>query len=366
MGEGKRLVFRIKQKPGSALKVALHYDNAFGPGLVLNYTHLNSLVEGSRFAVTADISGNPQLRSYFDVHLGKQRNFIGSLFINWDREILPFFSNNVDIGNYVRNSLSSGLGMKQHLGVNHYLGFDLYYRDVSARLSANIKEVLPDLAYLDEFTFRGPELAFSYELNTFDSYLYPTRGTRIHLKYRQAFNTNFSTQMDFPDSLNLENRESETMNPYWHLTGEYESFYRLGKKVSINLEFSMGISDNDKPFTDNFYLGGYGYDLRENQVAFVGLHSHELLQGNYVKEKVALQVRPLPSLYLSALFNFLFAGDDFKTFIDDFLSFSKEGRYMGAGAGFTYKSPLGPLSIYLGSRTDIWNPIWYINIGFTF
>jgi NTE family protein len=366
MEEGKRLVFRIKEKPLSSMKVALHYDNAFGPGLILNYTHLNSMVEGSRFSVTADISGNPQLRSYYDVHLGKQRNFIGSLFINWDREQLPFFSNDVDIGNYVRTSVSTGIGMKQHLGVNHYLGLDLYFRDVAARLSANIKEVEPDLAYLDEFTFRGPELAFSYELNTFDSYLYPTRGTRIHVKYRQALKTNFISQFDYPDSLDLGNQVSEIMNPYWHLTGDYESYYRLGKKVSFNLEFSMGISDNDKPFTDNFYLGGYRYSLRENQVAFVGLHSHELLQGNYVKEKVALQVKPLPNLYLSALFNFLFVGDDFKNFIDDFLSFSKVGRYMGAGAGFTYKTPVGPVSVYLGSRTDEWNPIWYTNIGFTF
>jgi len=366
MDEGKRLVFRIKEKPSSALSFALHYDNVFGPGVILNYTRLNSLIEGSRFGVTGDISGNPQLRAYYDIHLGKKRNFIGSLFFNGERDKLPFFSNDIEIGNYVRTSLSGGIGMKQHLGINHYLGLDLYYRDVSARLSANIKEVEPELAYLDNFIFMGPELTFSYELNTFDSYLYPTRGTRIHFKYRQAFETHFITQYDFPDSLGMENRETETMNPYGHLTADYESYFRLGKKVSLNLEFSMGISDNDKPFTDNFYVGGYRYNLRDNQVAFVGLHSHELLQGNYVKEKVALQFKPVPNLYVSALFNFLFVGDDFKSFIDEFLSFSKEGRYMGAGAGFTYKTPVGPLSIYLGSRTDIWNPIWYLNIGFTF
>lgn len=366
MEEGKRLVFRIKEKPSSALKVALHYDNAFGPGLILNYTHLNSLIDGSRFDVTADFSGSPQLRTYYDIHLGKQRNFIASVFFNGARDKLPFYSNDVEIGNYVRTSLMGGIGIKQHLGINHYLGLDFYYRDVAAKLSANIKEVDPELAYLDKFIFRGPELAFSYELNTFDSYLYPTRGTRIHFKYRQALKTNFISLYSYPDSLGLENEESEIMNPYGHLTADYESYFRLGKKVSLNLEFSFGMSDNEKPFTDNFYVGGYRYSLRENQLGFVGLHNHELLVGNYVKEKVALQVKTLPNLYVSALFNFLYVGDDFKTFISDFLSFSEEGRYMGAGAGFTYKSPVGPLSIYLGSRTDIWNPIWYINLGFTF
>jgi NTE family protein len=188
----------------------------------------------------------------------------------------------------------------------------------------------------------------------------------MHIKYRQAFNTGFISKFSFPDSLDVEDRYKESIDPYWHFTLDYESYFPLGKKASINAEFSFGMSDNDKPFPDNFYIGGYRYNLRENQVAFVGLHSHELLQGNYVKEKVAFQVQPVSNLYVSVLFNFLFVGDDMNSFLDDFLSFSKEGRYMGAGAGFTYRTPLGPVSVYLGSRTDTWNPIWYLNLGYTF
>ncbi len=334
--------------------------------MILNYTLINLLAEGSRLGITTDISGNPQFRTYYDIHLGKKRNFIASLFFKGERQKPPFYSNDVEIGNYIRTSFSGGLGLRQYLGINHSLGLDFYYRNVSARLSDNIKEVRPDLAYLDNFIFRGPELAIIYQMNTFDNHLYPTRGSRVHINYRPALQTNSISQFNFPDSLNMENRTSEIMNPYWHFTADFESYFRLGKKVSINAEFSFGMSDNDKPFTDNFYIGGYRYNLRENQLAFVGMHSHELLQGNYVKEKIAIQVVPVSNLYLSVLFNFLFVGDDYKTFIDEFLSFSDEGRYMGAGAGFTYKTPVGPLSIYLGSRTDIWNPIWYLNIGFTF
>ena len=367
MDEGKRLIFRIKEKADSSLKLALHYDNAFGPGLIVNFTRLNTLMEGSRFGFTADISGSPQFRTYFDLHLGKKRNFIGSLFLNAESEKLPFYFNNLDIGNYNHTLFSGGFSFRQHLGVNSNLGADAYYRHATLRLSENIKEVRPELEYLDNFIFRGPEVAFLYQLNTFDNYLYPSRGTRIRVKYKQALNTGFISQFSFPDSLNVEeDRYKESIDPYWHFALDYESYFRLGKKISLNLEFSAGLSANDKPFPDNYYLGGYRYNLRENQVAFVGLNSHELLQGNYVKEKVALQIQPVSNLYVSALFNFLFVGDDFNTFIDEFLSFSKEGRYMGAGAGFTYRTPLGPVSVFLGSRTDVWNPIWYLNLGYTF
>jgi outer membrane translocation and assembly module TamA len=52
--------------------------------------------------------------------------------------------------------------------------------------------------------------------------------------------------------------------------------------------------------------------------------------------------------------------------MDRVLSLDSEGRFTGVGAGITYKTPVGPVSIFYGSRTDVWNPIWYTNIGFTF
>ena len=98
----------------------------------------------------------------------------------------------------------------------------------------------------------------------------------------------------------------------------------------------------------------------------MGVNSYELLQGNYVKEKIALQYEVIPNLYITALGNLTMVADDNQEFIDNILDFSDEGRYIGAGEGAVYKTPLGPVSLFLGSTTDAWNSIWYINIGYTF
>ena len=71
---------------------------------------------------------------------------------------------------------------------------------------------------------------------------------------------------------------------------------------------------------DNFYVGGYRYNQRANQMAFVGLNSHELLQGNYVKGKLAVQVQPMPNLFVSALANLIFVSDDNYTLLRRYLS----------------------------------------------
>jgi NTE family protein len=364
--EGQWLVFGMKKDTSSYVKLGPHYDNAFGLGVILNYTNFNLFIDGARFGLTTDISGSPQLRTYYDTPLGKKRNFMASLFVNAEREKLPFYSKEVNIGNYHHTFFDGGVAFRRYLGINHNLGADIYYRNSSLILSKDIKEVLPEVEYLKNFIFRGPEVSFVYQLNTYDNQLYPKKGARVNIKYRQAFNTRFISQFYYPDSLNLENEYNESINPYWQLTVDMESYFRLGDRISINTEFSFGISDKDKPFSENFYVGGYRFNLRENQVAFVGLQSHELLHGNYLKEKLALQIEPVSNLFLSALVNILFVSSDYPKLLKDIISMNDQGRYIGAGTGFTYKTPIGPVSVFLGSRTDTWNPIWYINIGFTF
>jgi hypothetical protein len=129
---------------------------------------------------------------------------------------------------------------------------------------------------------------------------------------------------------------------------------------------ALGLSDNNKPFPDSYYIGGYRYNQRAKQMAFVGLNGYELLYGNYLKAKLGVQVQAIPKLFVSGLFNMIIVSDDITTFANDIFSWNDESRYLGSGAGFTYKTPIGPISIFLGSRLDIWNPIWYFNIGYTF
>lgn len=368
MEEGYRLVFRIREKAATSLNTALHFDNFYGPGLILNLTHLNSLVDGSRASISADISGSPQINGYYDLHLGKKRSFITSVFLNGERASVPLFNeNNVDIGDFLHTYTNGGLALRQMIGTNNQLGIEFYYRYSRFKLEKNLKEFLPDLAFIDQFIFRGPEFTFSYKLNTFNNHLYPTRGAAIQLEYRQALQTDFISRFSWPDSLDfLDDQVTEKMDPYWRINAHFESYLPLAKWVSFNSALSGGLSSNDKPFTDNFYIGGYRYNLRLNQVPFVGLHMNEQLSGNYLKEKLSLQFEPVSNLYASILGNLIFVSDDLSSFWNDIISYNRDQIYIGVGAGLTYRTPIGPLSVFLGSRTDVWNPIWYTNIGFTF
>ena len=370
MEEGYRLVFRIREKAATSLNTALHFDNFYGPGLIINLTHLNSLVDGSRASITADISGSPQIKGYYDLHLGKKRSFITSAFFDAERATVPVFNENlVNIGDFLNTYSRGGLALRQMIGTNNQFGLEFYYRYSRFKLEKNLKAFLPDLDFIDQFIFKGPELTLTYALNTFDHYLYPTRGGAIELEYRQALQTKFISKFSWPDSLDhldLDDQVLADVGPYWRFRAHFESYLPLAGWVSFNSALSTGLSKNDKPFTDNFYIGGYRYNLRHRQVPFIGLHLNEELTGNYLMERLGFQFEPLPKLYLSLIGNLIFFSDDITTFWDDIISYNRDQLYLGVGTGITYRTPIGPISVFLGSRTDVWNPIWYTNLGFTF
>ncbi len=184
---------------------------------------------------------NTEFRSYYDLHAGKNRGFIGSVFLHTEREKLPFFENNVDIGNYSHGVVTGGVGIRQTLSTNRHVGAEFYYHHATLKLSRNIREVKPSLEWLNKIVFRGPEVRFLYEANTFDHNLYPTKGYRFDLHYRQAFNTMESYRFDFPDSLEIAEQDQEVNNEqdrYGHLTASFESFLPIGERVSLNTCFA--------------------------------------------------------------------------------------------------------------------------------
>jgi outer membrane translocation and assembly module TamA len=62
----------------------------------------------------------------------------------------------------------------------------------------------------------------------------------------------------------------------------------------------------------------------------------------------------------------MLASDTFEQLTESLLNFNKEALYTGYGGGFTYKTPLGPVSMFLAGNNKDSHLTWYINMGYTF
>ncbi len=155
-------------------------------------------------------------------------------------------------------------------------------------------------------------------------------------------------------------------NPFWKISAGFENYLPIAEKLSLNTGIIIGLSSDNTVLTDQYFIGGIRYNLRRNQIAFIGLSPDQQATYNFAKLNLGLQHETIPGLFAGINFNYLLTSDYPKELFDQLISPNGMGQNFGLGVGLTYKSPLGPLSIWFGSQAYKFTPTWYINFGFTF
>ena len=114
-----------------------------------------------------------------------------------------------------------------------------------------------------------------------------------------------------------------------------------------------------------FCINFFGFSIRSglNQVNN-GINQVNI--NDFLKGKLALQYKILPTLYSTVITNIAAVGTSPDNLFSVLYNFQKELYYVGYGGGLTYKSYLGPVSIFLGSNTSDYKLRWYVNLGFNF
>ena len=154
--------------------------------------------------------------------------------------------------------------------------------------------------------------------------------------------------------------------PFWKIHGGFQNFLPISEKLSFLSGLNFGLSAEETALTDIYYLGGHQFNLRRNQVSFLGLEPNQLTAYNFIKLNAGLQHETVPGLYMGINCNYMRTSDLLNELMDELFSSWGDKDHFGLGGGITYKSPLGPLSLWFGSQVNEFTPSWYINFGYTF
>jgi NTE family protein len=360
-GQGYRLIMNAKEKPPSSLKLSVHYDNFYGAGLVVNYTQSNFLISGTRLTVIADVSEYPQARLYYRKYAGSRMNVLAGFETYYESNLIPGYLAGEEVGYFKQNRLTSALSLKNCFNLNQQAGIGLLFEYAAVRPNKAMQTIDPEIFNYKRYGFAGFGLTGSYGLNTFDDLIYPFEGSQadIFIKgiYKPMLDLKYLT-----DTINTES----SLNSFGKLYTNYEHFEPLGPKLNINTGLSLGISTDEFIASDYFYVGGHKNNLRRNHVAFVGLNLGELAATNLFMVKLGLNYRLYKNLQLETLVNTMIAADKFENLVESVLEMKSSTLRVGYGGGFTYKTLLGPVSIFVAGNNKDSKPIWYINLGYPF
>ncbi|UZD22756.1 patatin-like phospholipase family protein [Algoriphagus halophytocola] len=375
------ILVRIKEKPSTLLSTAIHYDNQFSAGILLNFTAREVLGHNSRTVVLADVSENPKFRFDYYKYTGTNKKFAFNLRANYLRQELPSYiegkESDVQIGQNTRveAQMISTNSLKQAF----YIGgvFDAS-KSKYRFLSSSFDEVRNGRQ-----TYFGGR--FKYYRNSQNDRNYPTKGaealleTTLHFKDWLNFKLNPGV-----DTIYLDTDEGElpiskevfdsfieelVPNSYLSTYGKYSKFIRISSKLQIRPELAAGLTlsseESDKVFSD-FFVGGY-QNVRFNDTQFWGLNYAEVQTPNFIKFGAGIQYIPLNKIYLRAGANLLGYSDQVSFTDPEFFNkIYQQDSYFGYGLDISYQSILGPISAGIGGNNKDKALRSYISIGFSF
>jgi NTE family protein len=146
----------------------------------------------------------------------------------------------------------------------------------------------------------------------------------------------------------------------------YDIYKLIGQKTSIHTGLSLGLSKDAFIASDYFFIGGFKDNLRRNQIPFAGYKSGEVVASNIIQFKLGLNYQLTRNLRVQTLGNILMTAGSVKSLSQSFVNFDTGNFHVGYGGGLLYKTPLGPVNVFLSGTNMDSHLRFYINMGFTF
>lgn len=361
---GYRLTYNIKESNRALLKVALHYDNEQGAGLVLNATARNYLIPSSRLLLTSYISENPGIRLQINNYIGKRQRLMDYYYIDWRRMTIPVFFDDKRLGESRNGHLKAGIAGKYAYTTNQQVGLGAFYQ-INQIFPGDAVKTFFEEADFNKYGYGSFGFDAFYHQNNLDHAFFPTRGSKIDIYYKRILDPQLKGSLDHDKT--IEDRAfTQDLKPFSLFHLNYDQYISPFDFVTLNGGVYLGLTGKDAIFTESFILGGIIEDRRINMQPFAGFGFAELIVPNYFRVHAGFDIPIVSRVYFSTKINAgLFPETPSET-LDQIAHYGINDYVKGFNAGVRINSRLGPIELITGANEKASGLKWLVNIGFNF
>lgn len=330
--------------------VAIHYDNDYGIGALVNFTIKNVVhsIDRSTLRFDLNIAENPYFKVTFDRH---------------HRKVFRF---GADFGVY-------SLTMNQyHKGTltNSY-SIQANKLDLHAKLVPNLRSLIKigavaDLIHMNDVVGDGglkdnynlfSYLYLNFYYENLDAPSFARKGWRIDMTAKMIF------YQGVTDEVTMVNMSNSGMQSSFVAYIDMLKTIPIGKKSALifELEGATRLGDAELPVFYHYFVGGQSkMKYFDNIISFSGLAFTESVVEHLAFNKIAWQWNFYGSLYSTLHFDYGFMHETYDKWFDS-------GSFvLGCGASLGINTLLGPVEVsVMGSNCNS-GVMGFINVGYWF
>ncbi len=348
------LSLKLKETTNTMLlRLGLHYDDLYKSGALVNLTKKRLLLDDD--VASLDIVLGDNVRYNFEYYVDKGFYWsigINSRFNSFHKSI-PFsvvqqeadiplieveeievdysdFTNQLYIQTVLREEFAFGVGI-EHKRI----------KIESETISGSDGEAVFDNSdYGSTFGF--------LKLDTYDNKYYPKKGVYFDGDFHlYLFSSDFTNTFD---EFSIGKAKIGVAIPFF-------------QKFALNIYSEGGFTiGNTELNTFDFALGGYGNDLINNLIPFMGYDFLSLPGNSFVKGTIRGDFEFYKKNHLMFTANYANIADD----IFERAEWFKEPDFSGYGIGYGLETLIGPMEITYSWTPETGKGRWYFNVGFWF
>jgi len=361
---GEELILKLRENPNKGyLRLGVHYDDLYKTAALVNLTKKNLFMKDDVASIDLALGDNIRYNFQYYVDKGSYWSFgVNSRLNDFDYEIdLDVIRSNFIVANVAgineinlnvsdfTNQLYLQTVFKEEFAF--IIGAEQKLLKYSTRTFNNPDIVDPPIAAGDRLYFENSNYFSVYGkliLDTYNDRYFPSKGL--------YFNGDFHLYL-FSSDFN------DNFKEFSIAKAKFGAAFPIVGKLSVNLTteggFKLGSSDVKAL---DFVLGGYGNDLINNFIPFVGYDFLSLPGNSYVKAYGRLDFEFIKKHHAMFSANFANVEDDlFRT--GEWFTLP---NFSGYALSYGWDSFIGPVQIMYSWTPEISDGNFFVSIGYWF
>ena len=348
--KGKIFKLHCQEFADMSAAVAIHYDNNYGIGALVNFTMTNvfNMINRSTLSVDLNIAENPYLRVRFNKHHRQMFRF-GAEFSIYS----------LSLGQYTNRQITNSYSIQDN------------QLDIYAQLIPNLKNQLrigavAELVHMRDFIGNSgldgnynlySYLYLNYYYENLDAPSFARRGWRINMTGKMVFFNGIA------DDVTMSGLSNEGIQNSFIAHIDLLKTIPIGKKSALKfeLEGGMKIGTAETPLIYQFFVGGQSkMKYFDNILAFTGLDFTDRIVDHIAINKIAWQWNFYKSLYSTLHVDYGYMSDTYNSWFDT------NSFVIGYGLSLGVDTMIGPVEVSLMGSNINNGVMGFINVGFWF